>query len=104
MVGELTELTGAPATGKTQVGGWLVAYLTVPTVHIVTCGGYTCTCVHFIPLSQLCHSLAAAVAMKTSSTVLWVDSTGAFSPFRLRDNLVRGGAREEVIMGGNYGG
>ena len=53
MVGELTELTGAPATGKTQVGGWLVAYLTVPTVHVVTCGGYTYMCSLYPPISAL---------------------------------------------------
>ena len=46
--------------------------------------------------TQLCLSVAVQVAMTTRSTVVMVDSSGAFSSLRLEEMLLGKGGSEEV--------
>ena len=46
--------------------------------------------------TQLCLSVAVQVAMTTRSTVVVVDSSGAFSSLRLEEMLLGKGGSEEV--------
>lgn len=46
--------------------------------------------------TQLCLSVAVQVAMATNSTVVVVDSSGAFSSLRLEEMLLGKGGGEEV--------
>ena len=46
--------------------------------------------------AQLCLSVAIQVAMTTSSTVVVVDSSGAFSSLRLEEMVLGKGGSEEV--------
>lgn len=101
MTGEVTELTGAPATGKTQVSlsvshTYLHRLLSFFLLPILVSSSVSHSPSLSLHSHQLCHSLAAAAVLDTNSTVLWVDSTGGFSPTRLQQNMLKGGVKEEV--------
>lgn len=84
--GEVTELAGAPGSGKTQVSG-AGGDLAWGRGHrgLLLCGGWAADALSM--LLQVCLSIVASVSLGLRQHVFFLDSTGGFTASRLYQML-----------------